>query len=329
MTITHEHIRTAGGIVNAFGNIFFTNLDKLNAAVAAAAPVQPSDELERERALEVSRAYQEGYERAIQNTTPPAAQPAPAQEPVGEVDAIGLNGTDFHVSFKRPMPLGTKLYTTPPAAQPAPAQDLQRTGCSAGTDDECTNKACAHSCPALATPPAAQPAVPLTEKELIEIFEEARHGSLSRFGFMRGIQAVLRAVHVFQATPPAAQRQWVGLTDDEVTLCHSLAVLSKKHDGTDPSFTTLLHRQIEAKLREKNAAQPADHFATGGKPMQTAHQCHWVQTDDEHSPNTYQGTCGAMWTFTDGGPRDNGQAYCPQCGGVCVDVRAEQKGGEA
>ena len=48
------------------------------------------------------------------------------------------------------------------------------------------------------------------------------------------------------------QGTWVGLTDEEVTTCHSLAVLSKKHDGTDPSFTTLLHRQIEAKLKEKN-----------------------------------------------------------------------------
>jgi hypothetical protein len=51
-------------------------------------------------------------------------------------------------------------------------------------------------------------------------------------------------------TPP--QRTWVGLTDEEVTICHSLAVLSKKHDGTDSSFTTLLHQQIEAKLKEKN-----------------------------------------------------------------------------
>jgi hypothetical protein len=54
--------------------------------------------------------------------------------------------------------------------------------------------------------------------------------------------------------PPTEQRQWVGLSQDEVTICHSLAVLSKKHDGTDPSFTTLLHQQIEAKLKEKNAA---------------------------------------------------------------------------
>lgn len=50
----------------------------------------------------------------------------------------------------------------------------------------------------------------------------------------------------------AQPSEWVGLTEDEVTTCHSEAVLSKKHDGTDPSFTTLLHRQIEAKLKEKN-----------------------------------------------------------------------------
>jgi len=43
-----------------------------------------------------------------------AIQEFESQEPVGEVDAIGLNDTDFHVSFKRPMPLGTKLYTHPP-----------------------------------------------------------------------------------------------------------------------------------------------------------------------------------------------------------------------
>jgi hypothetical protein len=39
-------------------------------------------------------------------------------EPVGEVDAIGLNETDFHVTFTRPMPLGTKLYTAPPQRKP-------------------------------------------------------------------------------------------------------------------------------------------------------------------------------------------------------------------
>jgi hypothetical protein len=35
-TLTHDAIRTAGGIVHADGNIFFTNLDKLNAAIKEA-----------------------------------------------------------------------------------------------------------------------------------------------------------------------------------------------------------------------------------------------------------------------------------------------------
>jgi len=51
-----------------------------------------------------------------------------SQEPVGEVDAIGLNETDFHVSFKRSMPLGTKLYAHPPQRteqeQPLPPVEI-------------------------------------------------------------------------------------------------------------------------------------------------------------------------------------------------------------
>jgi hypothetical protein len=41
-------------------------------------------------------------------------------------------------------------------------------------------------------------------------------------------------------TPPAAQRQWVGLTDEEHRVC------------TQSPFTAENYRAIEAKLREKN-----------------------------------------------------------------------------
>jgi hypothetical protein len=73
----------------------------------------------------------------------------------------------------------------------------------------------------------------------------------------------------------------------------------KPFEGATPVFT---------------AAQPA------------AHQCHWIQMDNEHTPETWQGACGAVWTFTEGGPKDNDQAYCPKCGGVCIEVRADEKG---
>lgn len=53
-------------------------------------------------------------------------------------------------------------------------------------------------------------------------------------------------------TPPAAQRQWVGLTDEEV-----LRVWLSPEAGKIPHCDRYLHyyRAIEAKLREKNGGQ--------------------------------------------------------------------------
>jgi hypothetical protein len=105
---------------------------------------------------------------------------------------------------------------------------------------------------------ATPPAQPAPVQEPVAWIEHEWSGSgLRHLHFERREQSVRDEVMnpiwtPLYTTPPAAQRQWVGLTDEEVTICHSLAVLSKKHDGTDPSFTTLLHQQIEAKLKEKN-----------------------------------------------------------------------------
>jgi Mg2+ and Co2+ transporter CorA len=52
-------------------------------------------------------------------------------------------------------------------------------------------------------------------------------------------------------TPPAAQRQWVGLSQDELDAMFSNTIKGKK-------LVNYVARAIEAKLREKNAAaQPA------------------------------------------------------------------------
>ena len=107
-------------------------------------------------------------------------------------------------------------------------------------------------------------------------------------------------------------------------------------DAPYRAMLTKLHAEMLAEIGRLQAAQKSreqhialrDAFAGGGKLIQATHQCHWWQSDDD-SPDTWEGTCGAMWTFTDGGPKDNQQAYCPQCGGVCIEVRAEQKGGES
>ncbi len=44
-------------------------------------------------------------------------------------------------------------------------------------------------------------------------------------------------------------------------------------------------------------------------------ECHWRQDDDVHMPETWDGACGAKWSFIDGGPVENEMHYCPNCGG--------------
>lgn len=51
--------------------------------------------------------------------------------------------------------------------------------------------------------------------------------------------------------------------------------------------------------------------------------CKWTQVDDEHMPDTWQADCGAMWTFTDGGPQDNGMNFCPNCGKPLIEKQDE------
>lgn len=89
-----------------------------------------------------------------------AVKQAPAQEPVAylftnvqsgdsvaDTDPSAYND-EREMWFREPLGRIGK----PATAQPT---TTDRSGCSAGTDDECTNKACARACPALATPPAA------------------------------------------------------------------------------------------------------------------------------------------------------------------------------
>ena len=79
---------------------------------ALAAPVQDASKQFHEWAVS---------EHATLTTTPPAAQPAPVQEPVFELQKTGWE-IICDLDWIQTLPFGTKLYTTPPA-QPAPVQD--------------------------------------------------------------------------------------------------------------------------------------------------------------------------------------------------------------
>jgi hypothetical protein len=43
--------------------------------------------------------------------------------------------------------------------------------------------------------------------------------------------------------------------------------------------------------------------------------CEWSPEDDDTMPGTYRSGCGELWSFIDGGWKDNGVRFCHGCGG--------------
>ncbi len=50
------------------------------------------------------------------------------------------------------------------------------------------------------------------------------------------------------------------------------------------------------------------------------HPCIWTQSEDPHMPDTWESDCGAVWTFTEGGPKDNDMKFCPNCGKPTIEA---------
>ena len=55
------------------------------------------------------------------------------------------------------------------------------------------------------------------------------------------------------------------------------------------------------------------------KPL-TDECCTWKNYDDFNMPDTWEADCGAMWTFTEGGPKDNDMKFCPNCGKPTIEA---------
>ena len=42
--------------------------------------------------------------------------------------------------------------------------------------------------------------------------------------------------------------------------------------------------------------------------------CEWTQDPDFEMGDTYHSSCGELWSFIDGGPKENRVSYCHHCG---------------
>jgi hypothetical protein len=185
----------------------------------------------------------------------PAAQPAPVQEPVAQAWAegyragiddertseanIGIAGMGMKVEPARNNP----YHTTPPA-QPAPVQEPVAWVCygAPGKRDIDFEEADINKLPIgtlLYTTPFTQPA-PVKDSAVYGDWDDS--DSCGQCGMVNGHSPECRHLYT---TPPAAQRPWVGLTDEELKDielgCHK--TLFGKIEAM---------QKVEAKLKEKN-----------------------------------------------------------------------------
>ena len=48
--------------------------------------------------------------------------------------------------------------------------------------------------------------------------------------------------------------------------------------------------------------------------------CAWSPEDDDFMPGTYRSACGELWSYVDGGWKDNRVNFCHGCGGKVVEA---------
>lgn len=59
------------------------------------------------------------------------------------------------------------------------------------------------------------------------------------------------------------------------------------------------------------------------QPSQARETCEWTLDDDESG--TWSSSCGELWSFIDGGPKENRVTYCHHCGKLAaINAKAVQ-----
>ena len=204
-------------------------------------------------ALEIAEVDGNCYYEATELLRTRLAQPE--QEPVAWITP---HGEGFRIRFSPPtsgMPLGwDALYATPPAAPVQPEKQPVAIDWDTKTDTPIMG---------YTTPPAA--AQPLSLEQEREAFESwtKKPDFLSWNGasydcdpeYVNSYRAAAFAAGwegwqaragkaLVYTTPPAAQRTWVGLTEDEITECFKIT--------PDQYLPWQIYQRLETKLKEKN-----------------------------------------------------------------------------
>ena len=105
-----------------------------------------------------------------------------------------------------------------------------------------------------------------------------------------------------------------GVVDKLVEAVESIVI---EYDGHEPSsdgwYYDALHKSDVDALRAA-LSQQAEQAS-----------CEWKQDPDYELGDTYHSSCGELWSFVDGGPKENRVSYCHHCGKP-VKMAAAPKG---
>jgi hypothetical protein len=92
-----------------------------------------------------------------------------------------------------------------------------------------------------------------------------------------------------------------------------------RKEGYDTLLSAYKRACVE---RDEAITRAADQVNTD--TVSVPKECEWWLSD-EFEGDTWDGQCGAKWTFTEAGPDENDMHYCPSCGGKLI-IRAAQEG---
>ena len=127
------------------------------------------------------------------------------------------------------------------------------------------------------------------------------------------------------------------LTDEDglIQLAET-ALLAKLRAGVEvpePEYLnvqlTTDHEHGYAPIVRHIDAYSADQLLQYGAAQRLAGQqretCTWTEQDDKDMPGTYESSCGEMWSFIDGGVKENRVTYCHHCGGKVVPASPQEQ----
>ena len=113
-----------------------------------------------------------------------------------------------------------------------------------------------------------------------------------------------------------------GRTALVVTRAIIAAYEEKLRGGVElPEADVRIYRGFATHSTKQLLAYGAAHRLAG----QQRETCTWTEQDDKDMPGTYTSSCGEMWSFIEGGLKENRVTYCHHCGGKVVSASPQEQ----